>query len=70
MNPRDQAYLILLIGLIQFLLFAKYDEWYMSEFSNRFLITFIALSSIFAGNFLDYLVHKFRLQASIPEQIL
>ena len=70
MRPRDQAYLILLICLTQFLLFARYDEWYMSEFSNRFLITFIALSSIFAANFLDYLAHKFSLQTSIPEQIL
>lgn len=61
-RPRDQAYLILLLCLIQFVMFAKYDEWYMSHFSNRFLMTFVALSSVFTGNFLNYLIHKYSLE--------
>ena len=40
-HSQDKIYLILLICLIQFLFFAKYDEWYMSDFSNRFLMTLL-----------------------------
>src|SRR5258706_930992 len=64
---QNKIYLRLLICLVQFILFAKYDEWYTSNFSNRFLMTFIALSSIFTSNFLDYLSHKFSLEAPIQE---
>ena len=54
-NPRDGIYLILAVCIIQFLLFAKYEEWATSHFSNRFLMTFVALSSVFTSNFLDHL---------------
>lgn len=63
-RSHDKIYLILLICLIQFILFAKYDEWYTSHFSNRFMMTFIALSSVFNSNFLSYLSHKFLLEAA------
>lgn len=52
---KDGVYLVLTLCLMQFLLFAKYDEWATSHFSNRFLMTFIALSSVFTSNFLDHL---------------
>lgn len=70
MRSRDKIYLILLLCLIQFLLFAKYDEWYTSFFSNRFMMTFIALSSVFVSNFLSHLIPKFSLEASPQEHIL
>ena len=41
--------------------FAKYDQSLASHFSNRFLMSFIALSSVFTGNFLKYLSVKFPL---------
>ena len=66
-KPQDKTYLILLLCLIQFIFFAKYDEWYMSLFSNRFLMTFIALSSVFTGNFLNYLSFKFSLKLYFPD---
>ncbi len=64
-KDQHKILLILLICLIQFLLFAKYDEWYTSHFSNRFLMTFIALSSVFTGNFLSYLSQRFSLQPQL-----
>jgi len=67
MRPQDKALLILLICLIQFTLFAKYDEWFTSFISNRFLMTTIALSSIFTGNFLSYLATGFSFQDPILE---
>src|SRR5215216_2695284 len=69
-KPRDKAYLILLLCLIQFVLFAKYDEWYMSHFSNRFLMTFVALSSVFTGSFLSYISQKYSFHDSPPEEVL
>jgi hypothetical protein len=65
-NSQDKVYLILLICLIQFLLFAKYDEWFTSSFSNRFLMTFIALSSVFTSNFFSYLGQKYLFELSRP----
>jgi hypothetical protein len=50
--------LIILICLTQFILFAKYDEALMSHFSNRFLMTFIALSSIFTSAYFNHLIKK------------
>ena len=61
---QEKMYLILLICLIQFVIFAKYDEWYMSHFSNRFLMTFIALSSVFTGNCLSYLSERYSIGAA------
>jgi hypothetical protein len=55
----DKVVLILILCLVQFLFFAKYDDWSTSHFSNRFLMTFIALSSVFTSNFLTYLIHRF-----------
>ncbi len=54
-----KLYLIIALCLIQFLLFAKYDEWYTSHFSNRFLMTFIALSSVFTSNFFNPIIQKY-----------
>ena len=56
---RPQIFLILLVGLIQFLFYATYDEWDTSHFSNRFLMTFIALSSVLASNALSVLYDRF-----------
>lgn len=67
---KNKIYLILLICIIQFIIFAKYDEWHTSHFSNRFLMTFIALSSVFTSNFLSYLSIKFSLETSIQKHIL
>lgn len=64
-REKGKIYLILLISLIQFFLFAKYDEWNMSHFSNRFLMSFIALSSVFTSHYLSYLAEKFSLEASL-----
>lgn len=53
-----QAALIVTLCLTQLIFFARYDEWNASHFSNRFLMPFVALSSVFAGNFLTYLNGK------------
>lgn len=58
-KPQGQIVLILILCLVQFLFFAKYDDWSTSHFSNRFLMTFIALSSVFTSNIISYLIHKF-----------
>ena len=63
-GDQSRTYLILLLCLVQFVLFAKYDEWYMSHFSNRFLMTFVALSSVFTSHFLSYLSRRFSLETS------
>lgn len=68
-KPQDKIYLILVICLLQFVIIAKYDEWSTSHFSNRFLMNFVALSSVFTGNFLSYLSHRFSLEPSISEPI-
>jgi hypothetical protein len=67
-QPSTPAFLILLLCLIQFLLFAKYDEWFTSDFSNRFLMTFVALSSIFTSIFLSLLRQRASPESSIPPQ--
>lgn len=69
-KAQDQMYLILVIGLIQFIMIAKYDAWSTSHFSNRFLMAFIVLSSVFTSNFFSYLSHRYSLEDSIPEQIM
>jgi hypothetical protein len=50
--------LICIICLIQLLFYAKYDYWYLSHFSNRFLMTFIALTSVFVSNYLECQLFK------------
>jgi hypothetical protein len=54
-----QLYLIIAVCLVQFFTFAKYDDWQTSEFSNRFLMTFVAGSSVLAGGYLDFLAKRF-----------
>lgn len=66
-RAQDGIYLILLICLIQFIMIAKYDAWSTSHFSNRFLMTFIVLSSVFASNFLSHLSLKYSLRPAILE---
>jgi hypothetical protein len=48
-------YLIITICAAQFLSFAKYDDWQTSEFSNRFLMTFVAGSSVLTSTYLKTL---------------
>ena len=61
-KAQDKIYWILAICLIQFFTIAKYDEWATSHFSNRFLMAFIVLSSVFTSNFLSYLSRKYSLE--------
>ena len=54
-NRRGSEYLS--IGAVcigQLLFFGRYDEWASSSHSNRFLMTPIALSSVFAATFLSW----------------
>lgn len=53
--------LIAVVCLIQFIMFAKYDEWHTSHFSNRFLMTSIALSSIFTSKYLRDILSELKL---------
>ena len=48
-------YLIITICAAQFLSFAKYDDWQTSEFSNRFLMTFVAGSSVLTSTYIHIL---------------
>lgn len=60
-RPADAAplYLVLAVCLAQFFTFAKYDEWQTSEFSNRFLMTFVAGSSVLTGGYLEFVARRF-----------
>jgi hypothetical protein len=59
-NGNDNAfYLLLTICVVQFVLFSKYQEWNSSHFSNRYLMTLVAVSSVFTSSFLKYIKHKF-----------
>jgi hypothetical protein len=58
--------LIIAICLIQFIIFAKYDEWHTSHFSNRFLMTSIALTSIFTSRYLRNLLLDLKLYQKNP----
>lgn len=55
---REQLLLVLLLCVAQFLFFAKYDDWRASNFSNRFLMTSVALSSVFVCNALRVLAGR------------
>lgn len=55
---RKQLVLVLLLCVAQFLFFAKYDDWRASHFSNRFLMTSVALSSVFVANALRVLAGR------------
>ena len=57
-NP-GPLYLVLAICFVQFLMFAKYDDWQASEFSNRFLMTFVAGSSVLASGYLEFIAKRF-----------
>jgi Mannosyltransferase (PIG-M) len=58
-GKQEKFYFLLAICLAQFLLFSKYDEQFASHFSNRYLMTFVALSSVFTGSFLKYVTDRF-----------
>ena len=59
-NGNDNAfYLLFTICVVQFVLFSKYQEWNSSHFSNRYLMTLVAVSSVFTSSFLKYIKHKF-----------
>ncbi len=73
-HPHVSKLLLLLsIGLIQFCFFARYDEWYTSHFSNRFLMVLIALSSVFASLFGVWVKNRIFLRQTnfeiLPEDI-
>jgi hypothetical protein len=55
---RLPLYLIVSVCLAQLLTFAKYDDWQTSEFSNRFLMTFVAGSSVLTAAYLQFLRKK------------
>ena len=55
---KREKYLILALCLIQFVIFAKYDYWQASSFSNRFLMTSVALSSVFTSNYLAHILEN------------
>lgn len=57
-HNRLPLYLIIAICLAQFATFAKYDDWQTSEFSNRFLMTFVAGSSVLTSGYLQFLGKK------------
>jgi hypothetical protein len=46
---RMQLLFLAALCLVQLAFFALYDEWAYSHFSNRFLMTTVALASVFAG---------------------
>jgi hypothetical protein len=52
-NP-GPLYLVIAVCIAQFLMFAKYDDWQTSEFSNRFLMTFVAGSSVLTAGYLEF----------------
>jgi hypothetical protein len=58
---RHRYYLLMLICVAQFIFFAKYSMGWgsTSHFSNRFLMTSIALSSVFTGNVIEFAVNRF-----------
>jgi hypothetical protein len=56
---KQALYLIITICAAQFLSFAKYDDWQTSEFSNRFLMTFVAGSSVLTSTYLQTLSGRF-----------
>jgi hypothetical protein len=52
------AMLALVIIIIQFLLFSKWDMWYATEFGNRFVMFSIVLLSLFTGNVINVLISR------------
>lgn len=59
---RGPLYLVIAVCAAQFLTFAKYDHWQESEFSNRFLMTFVAGSSVLTSGYLEFLGRRFFLR--------
>jgi hypothetical protein len=55
---KHAVYLIITICAAQFFTFAKYDDWQTSEFSNRFLMTFVAGSSVLTSAYLQTLTGR------------
>jgi hypothetical protein len=60
MEHQTWAIMLLIIIVGQFLLFAKWDMWYATEFGNRFLMVAIVLFSPFTGNVINVLLKKLR----------
>jgi 4-amino-4-deoxy-L-arabinose transferase-like glycosyltransferase len=58
-SGRAELVVIGLLCLAQLAFFASYDEWNHSHFSNRFLMTTVALSSVFAAAVLERVVRVF-----------
>lgn len=58
-SARRPIYLIIAISMIQFMTFAKYDDWQTSQFSNRFLMTFVAGMSVPMSFYLRYVGESF-----------
>ena len=51
--PRPAAVLLLVLIAAQLVFFATYDAWWMSHFSNRFLMITVALAAVFTAHLLD-----------------
>jgi hypothetical protein len=67
-SDRHAIYLIIAICVAQFMTFAKYDDWQTSEFSNRFLMTFVAGSSVLTSFYLKHIADKLLPRTSGTEQ--
>lgn len=61
-EKRADKKIFLLIILIssQILFFSKYDYWEASQFSNRFLMPMIVISSVFTGYFINHLIVRYQ----------
>lgn len=53
-RQKKEFILILLLALSQFFLYSKDIHWNRSHFSNRYLMTTVALSSVFVSNFIKW----------------
>ncbi len=58
MKKKKECILIFLLAAAQFLLFSKDTHWNWSHFSNRYLMTTVALSSVFVSNFIEWILDK------------
>ena len=56
--PLGLCVVVLVLIAVQVLFFAKYDEWNMSTYGQRFLLTTVALSSVFLTALLSRLLEN------------
>ncbi|MFH1039030.1 MAG: glycosyltransferase family 39 protein [PVC group bacterium] len=68
-NKKKEFILIFLLAAAQFLLFSKDTHWNWSHFSNRYLMTTVALSSVFVSNFIGWIADKQCSSTTDPPEI-